>query len=86
MCFLQPEVPQEDCPLSNIYGRRVWVNQPSKNQPCHNLHGMNAIAIRYNDESDVVYPLAGKTISLVLPKSALSDGWGWLDNELAGEE
>ena len=55
--------------------RRVWVNQPSTLQPMHRWNGMNMLATSYNDYCDVVYFLEGDSISMVMPKACLSDGW-----------
>ncbi len=55
--------------------RRAWINQPSTSQLLHHMHGTLALAGPYSDTCDVVYLLSGETISMVVPKFALSDGW-----------
>lgn len=61
--------------MSNL-PRRMWINQPSKLQPLHELHGLNVLAVR--DESGEcarIYCLNGWVISQQAPWSSLSDGW-----------
>jgi len=56
--------------------RRMWVNQPSKSQPLHYLHGVNVIAILERDNITArIYPTAGETVSLQVPWAVLSEGW-----------
>ena len=53
---------------------RYWINQPSKLQPCHSLHGRNVIAptdLPLNDFVDV-YFITGAEISGRLHSSVLS--------------
>lgn len=58
--------------------KRMWINQPSAQQPHHELHGTNVLA-RENPEEDGqyvrVYFLAGKVASQLVDRRALSDGW-----------
>ena len=55
--------------------RRAWVNQPSTQQPFHNLHGTNVLAEDDTDLMARVWLLSGPVVSQQVPKSALSDGW-----------
>jgi hypothetical protein len=55
--------------------RRVWINQPSTLQVLHHMDGTLALAGPYSETCDVIYPLSGNTISMVVPKHALSEGW-----------
>lgn len=38
-----------------IEARRVWINQPSANQPYHKYHGMNFLALPYTDTHSTIY-------------------------------
>lgn len=51
-----------------------WINQPSKLQPCHNMHGQKVIADLSNksDKMVDVYFCEGKIISARIPKICLS--------------
>lgn len=55
--------------------KRMWVNQPSVLQPCHQLHGTLVLAEPYTDQSWVAHFLGGDTVSAVLPRASLSEGW-----------
>lgn len=61
----------------SVYPRRMWVNQPSKNQPLHHRHGENVLAIPdLGGEALRAYPLRpSSAISFYAPKGTLSDGW-----------
>lgn len=57
--------------------KRMWINQPSKLQPFHDLHGQRVLA-NFSDSKE--YPLVyftenGPKLSQIIPKSALSEGW-----------
>ena len=59
---------------------RMWINQPSKLQHHHDLHGTNVLV--YSEDSKnsnnpivVVYFLSGDVISQRMFRSALSLGW-----------
>jgi len=57
--------------------KRMWINQPSKDQILHELHGTNVLA----DDKDTtdklirIYFLSGDVISQDCIKICLSDGW-----------
>lgn len=50
---------------------RMWVNQPSTQQPLHHMHGTNVLA----DPDNRVYLLSGPVISMQVPPNTLSKGW-----------
>jgi hypothetical protein len=56
---------------------RAWINQPSKLQPFHRLHGTNVLAEAELDSQGFVrvWFLGGSTISQIFPLSSLSPGW-----------
>jgi len=54
---------------------RMWINQPSKLQPYHNLHGTRVLAVRESYETSRIYFLSGDVISQVIDPVALSPGW-----------
>lgn len=57
--------------------RRMWINQPSRHQDYHELHGTNVLADwhGYIPDPITIWFLSGDTISQQLPRSALSNGW-----------
>jgi hypothetical protein len=55
--------------------RRCWINQPSKLQPLHHLHGTNVLAVPDTDTCDRVYFLSGSILSQQVPRVVLSEGW-----------
>jgi hypothetical protein len=57
--------------------RRMWINQPSKLQPHHSLHGTNVLVGETPPESQywTVFFTSGKQISSLINKIALSPGW-----------
>lgn len=55
--------------------RRAWINQPSKLQPLHKLHGTNVLAERDTDRTTRVYFLNGPVFSQQVLNECLSDGW-----------
>jgi hypothetical protein len=59
--------------MSNIH--RKWINQPSKLQMHHDLHGTNVLAYREYEGTWRVYFLSGDIISMQVFGSVLSDGW-----------
>lgn len=62
---------------------RMWINQPSVNQPYHALHGVKVLAacdrlsrdFRPVDEVTNVFFLSGPVVSQVILSLALSPGW-----------
>lgn len=54
---------------------RAWINQPSKLQPLHHLHGTKVIVTSIDSETAEVFFTEGCVISGIIPKSALSTGW-----------
>lgn len=65
------------------YPRRMWVNQPSKNQPLHNRHGENVLAIPdFGGGALRAYTLhPNGAISFRAPEGTLSEGWRYLAEE-----
>ncbi len=65
---------------------RMWINQPSTAQDLHKMHGTNVLA-DYNDEEQTVqiWLLAGETVSMQVPTSALSNGWLAQKQEKSGQ-
>ena len=56
---------------------RMWVNQPSTLQICHELNGTNVLA-DYSDTDGArvtIYFLTGDTVSAMVPKLILAKGW-----------
>ena len=59
-----------------IPGSRYWINQPSKHQQFHKLHGINVIGIQKKDPKITrIYFLSGAVISQDILTNALSEGW-----------
>lgn len=63
------------------YPTRMWINQPSKNQPLHKLNGTNVLAVRELGGMYRIYFLSGDTISMRCPRYCLSTGWVSLSQE-----
>jgi len=63
--------------------QRMWINQPSRLQAFHRLHGANVlVSASAWEENWRVHFLSGHIVSMEIPKVALSDGWtGGLDKE-----
>lgn len=57
---------------------RVWVNQPSKLQDYHHLHGQQFIAVHDYDNTYRIYFLNGSVISQQITEDALVPGWKYL--------
>jgi hypothetical protein len=57
---------------TNVY--RMWINQPSTDQPLHSLHGTNVLAV-IEDNDWRIYFLSGVVVSQVAHASSLSIGW-----------
>lgn len=55
--------------------KRMWINQPSAQQPMHRLHGTNVLAHREYDGLWRIYFLSGSIISQLAPDSCLACGW-----------
>jgi hypothetical protein len=56
----------------------MWINQPSKLQPHHNLHGTRVLAIQEGIIGEGIYRiyfLSGPVISQRISGRALSEGW-----------
>ncbi|NCC36205.1 MAG: hypothetical protein EOM24_29965 [Chloroflexia bacterium] len=52
--------------------KRMWINQPSTNQPLHHLHGTRVLW----DGNRTIYFVEGDVISQGVPDlSVLSPGW-----------
>ena len=59
-----------------IPGGRYWINQPSKHQQFHKLHGIKVIGIRKKDPKITrIFFLSGGIISQDIWTNALSEGW-----------
>lgn len=54
---------------------RMWINQPSSQQPLHSLHGQNVLAAHESENMYRIYFLSGKTVSMRAHKMCLSLGW-----------
>lgn len=54
---------------------RMWINQPSTQQPLHQLHGKNVLAVKESENMYRIYFLSGDTISMRAHSNTLS--WGW---------
>lgn len=60
---------------------RAWVNQPSKQQPFHEYHGMLVIAVPEDENHCCIFPVSGPypqdgdIISMRCPNLCLSPGW-----------
>ena len=50
----------------------MWINQPSKLQPFHGLHGTNVL---FDEKEERIYFLSGNVISMQIMLNALSIGW-----------
>lgn len=56
--------------------KRMWINQPSKLQMDHRLHGVLVLAApSYFDMSMTCYFLSGPVVCSEILKSSLSIGW-----------
>jgi len=55
--------------------KRMWINQPSKLQPYHNLHGTNVLVIHEGGDTYRAYFLNGDIIDQQIHQAALSPGW-----------
>jgi hypothetical protein len=58
-----------------MHVERKWINQPSKDQPYHNLHGTRVLATAETATVARIYFLEGAVISQQISWLALSDGW-----------
>ena len=54
---------------------RMWINQPSRMQSFHHLHGVNVLARHDTYKAHRVYFLSGDVVSQQIPITALSFGW-----------
>ena len=60
---------------------RAWINQPSKHQPLHHLHGTKVLAAPEKDNERGkplmyrAYLLSGPVLSMRVPLTSLSMGW-----------
>lgn len=55
--------------------RRVWVNQPSRSQPFHHLHGQCGLAVNEYPGTDRFFFLSGNKTDQQIFTIALSEGW-----------
>lgn len=62
--------------MSNNLPQRMWINQPSTQQPLHSMHGQNVLAIYEEHTATMrIYPVQGDIVSLQVPCRVLSEGW-----------
>lgn len=54
---------------------RMWINQPSIEDPLNALHGTNVLAQHEYDDTWCIYFLTGETINQQALVSWLGDGW-----------
>jgi hypothetical protein len=54
---------------------RMWVNQPSRLQMHHALHGEHVLAMHEYGDTYTVYFTHGEVVSQQLSRAALSAGW-----------
>ena len=54
---------------------RMWINQPSKRQPLHHLHGTNVLAVPAYPKTMRIYFLSGPVVSQQALTLWLSPGW-----------
>ena len=56
---------------------RMWINQPSTQQPHHPMHGTNVLTRGVPNDRGIVrvYLLAGDVISMNVMFNSLSKGW-----------
>lgn len=54
---------------------RMWINQPSKHQPHHALHGTNVLAQQENGDVMRIFFLSGDVTSQQMSRAHLSEGW-----------
>jgi hypothetical protein len=64
--------------------KRMWVNQPSKFQPLHEIHGVRVLAqdSEFGPKFNRVWFTSGKIVSMEVPASVLSDGWPESTNQI----
>ena len=55
--------------------KRMWINQPSTNQPFHHLHGTRVLAEWEDDNVQRIWFLSGDIVDQQILESALSEGW-----------
>ena len=57
--------------------KRMWINQPSKLQEFHDLHGTNVLATDepYMNGTARIYFLSGSVVSQLISYNCLSNGW-----------
>lgn len=54
---------------------RMWINQPSKHQPHHALHGTNVLAQQEHGDVMQIFFLSGEIINQQMSRAHLSPGW-----------
>lgn len=55
--------------------QRMWINQPSTQQPLHRRHGENVLAVHEYDDTWLVFFLSGEITSMQVSRLWLSEGW-----------
>jgi hypothetical protein len=58
--------------------KHMWINQPSKHDPLHKLHGTNVLATletHFPPHIMRAYFLSGDVVSQQIPRHWLSHGW-----------
>ena len=51
---------------------RAWINQPSKLQPLHAMHGTRGIVTAHNGNTVTIYFVDGPTVSMEIPRNTIS--------------
>jgi len=72
----KPVAPMPTLRLERNKPERAWINQPSKLQPLHHMHGQRVIAVRERDGDTIrIYLLEGPVASMDAFSNCLSAGW-----------
>lgn len=71
---------QNLCPMAlRSRPRRMWINQPSIQQPLHYMHGKKVLAVQEAGGDWTIYFLSGELVSMTVLPECLSHGWPELD-------
>ena len=63
--------------MARVY--RAWINQPSKQQPHHDLNGLNGIAVDEGYYQICFYPITGDRHWIPVLREAVSQDRRWVD-------
>lgn len=55
--------------------KRMWINQPEKDQLLHKLNGTRVLAREASAVAMRIYFISGPVVSMDVPRRSLSDGW-----------